>query len=155
MDREALANELRVIIEGYIASQGLDLVEFTYRYEGRDLVLRVLVDEPEGGISIAQCTELNKQINGIIEEKDLLGEGYILEVSSPGLDRSLKTKNDFSLCINKKVVIFLNEPINSKLEIAGLITGVDSEAVSIDTGRHATKIPLVKIRKAKQIIEKK
>lgn len=83
-------------------NQNLDLVDIIYRYEGRGLVLRVLVDKPEGGITLDECAGLNNEISRILDEKDMLQQRYILEVSSPGLDRPLNSKNDFLRCINKE-----------------------------------------------------
>lgn len=152
MDRQAIIEELKVIIENYLKSQSLDLVDFIYRYEGRDLVLRILIDKPEGGISLGECAFHNQDISRILDEKNILQTGYILEVSSPGLDWPLKTKNDFLRCIDRKVKFFLNESIEGKLELDGIIQKVDAEAVYIGTKDRILAIPISKIGKAKQII---
>jgi ribosome maturation factor RimP len=128
MDRQELADALRAIIGDFLKKQNLDLVELIYRYEGRDLVLRALVDRPEGGITLGDCAYLNNEISRILDEKGILQERYILEVSSPGLDRPLNSKNDFLRCINKRIMIFLNEPINAKLELEGIIARVGDDS---------------------------
>lgn len=152
MDRRALIEELKVIIQDYLKDKNLDLVDIIYRYEGRDLVFRVLVDKPEGGITLGECAYLNIEISRILDEKDILQARYILEVSSPGLDRPLETKQDFLRCINKPVKLFLNEPINGKLEWDGVISEVENDSVYIDTSSQILEIPLSKINKAKQVI---
>jgi ribosome maturation factor RimP len=152
MDRQAIIEELKVIIEDYLKSQSLDLVDFIYRYEGRDLVLRILIDKPEGGISLDECASCNQNISRILDEENILETRYILEVSSPGLDRPLKTKNDFLRCINREVKFFLNESIEGKLELDGIIQKVDGAAVYIDTKDRSLAIPILNINKAKQII---
>ena len=153
MDRQAIMGELRSIIENFLFSQGLDLVDLILRYEGRDLVLRILADRPEGGISLGECANLNIQISQILDEKDILKERYIIEVSSPGLDRPLKTKSDFRRALNKRVRVFLKEPINGKLETEGIINRVEEDLVYIDLGGEAVEIPLSKIAKAKQVLD--
>jgi ribosome maturation factor RimP len=152
MDRQGLIDELSAIIGDFLKQQNLDLVELIYRYEGRDLVLRILVDKPEGGITLDECAYLNNEISAILDEKDLLQQRYILEVSSPGLDRPLKSKNDFLRCINKRVKVFLNEPIKAKLELEGIITEVKDHSVYIDISAETIEVPLSKITKAKQVI---
>lgn len=152
MDRETLINELSGIIGDYLKGKGLDLVDLIYRYEGRDLFLRILLDKPQGGVSLDDCAQLNNEISKILDEKDILQERYILEVSSPGLDRPLKQKSDFLRCINRKIKIFLNESINGKMEIEGVITKVEDDTVYIEVKREVIAIPLSKINKAKQII---
>jgi ribosome maturation factor RimP len=153
MDRQEIITELKNIIGEYLRVQGLDLVDLIYRYEGQGLTLRVLTDRPCGGINLKECSHLNYEISRILDEKGILETRYILEISSPGLDRPLKTKSDFERCINRKARFFLSEPINSKIELEGIITKVENNAVYIDIEGEATQIPLIKLTKAKQIID--
>jgi ribosome maturation factor RimP len=131
MIRDTIIEELKAIITDYLKNQNIELVDLVYRYEGHSPILRVLVDRPEGGISISECASFNSDISGILEEKDILKEEYNLEVSSPGLDRSLKTKSDFSRCLNRNVRIFISEPINGRQEWEGTILRAEDEAVYI------------------------
>lgn len=153
MDKLAIIEELRNVVQGYLNPRNLELVDFIYRYEGRDLFLSILVDKPEGGISLEECANLNKEISLILDEKDILQQRYILEVSSPGLDRSLKTESDFLRCVNRRVRFFLNEPILGKWEWEGIINKVEEDSVSIDAGREMIVLLLSKVAKAKQIID--
>jgi len=152
MDRREIIAELRDVIGSYIKEQGLDLVDLVYRYEGKGLFLRILVDKPEGGISLDDCAYLNNEISRILDEKNILQERYILEVASPGLDRPLTTKKDFLRCMNKKARFFLNELVEERRELEGIINSVDDEAVYIDSQGRVIKIPLSKINKAKRVI---
>lgn len=152
MDRQEIIAELKNIIGDYLKIQGLDLVDLVYRHEGRDLILRILVDKPEGGITIGECANLNERISNLLDEKDILQTRYIIEVSSPGLDRALKTKNDFLRCINRRVRFFLNELIDGKIELEGLISKVENDSVYIEVRNELIEIPLTKINKAKQVI---
>jgi ribosome maturation factor RimP len=153
MDRQEIIAELKNIIGDYLKIQRLDLVDFILRHEGRDLILRILVDRSEGGITLDECAKLNEQISNLLDEKDILQTRYILEVASPGLDRPLKTKNDFLHCTNRRVRFFLNEPINGKIELEGLISKVENDSVYIESRSELIEIPLTKINKAKQVID--
>jgi ribosome maturation factor RimP len=153
MDRQAIVDELKSIIQDFLLAQGLDLVDLILRYEGRDLVLRILADKPEGGISLGECANLNIQISQILDEKDILKERYILEVSSPGLDRPLKTKSDFRRCLNRRARFFLKEAINGKVEIEGIINRVEEDLVCVDIDGGLVQMPLSKIAKAKQVLD--
>lgn len=152
MDRQTIINELKNIIGDYLKTQGLDLVDFIYRYAGREFILRIVADKPEGGISLDECAYLNNEISKILDQKNILQERYILEVSSPGLDRPLMVKNDFLRCINKKARFFLSECIECKKELEGVILKVEDDTVFIDIEGRTVGIPLAKIIKAKQII---
>jgi ribosome maturation factor RimP len=153
MDKQAIIDEFESIIRNYLEWRSLDLVEFNHRHEGRDLVLRILVDKPEGGITLDECAELNREIGTILDQRQILRGSYILEVSSPGLDRPLKTKSDFARCLNKRVHLFFIEPLDGKWELEGIISQVKEESVQIDKAGIQAEIPLAKIRKGKQIIE--
>lgn len=152
MDRQAIISELTSIIGDYLKNKGLDLVDLIYRYEGRDLILRIVVDRPEGGITLDECSWLNNELGRILDEKDIIPAKYILEVSSPGIDRPLRAKSDFLRCINRNVRFFLSESINAKFELEGSITKVEDEKVYIDVEGDIIEIPFIKINKAKQII---
>jgi ribosome maturation factor RimP len=154
MDRQTIINELRDLLGSYLKGQGLDLVDLIYRYEGRNIYLRILVDKPEGGISLGECARLNNEISRILDEKDILRDRYMLEVSSPGLDRPLLTRSDFLRCIDRNARFFFLESINGKTELEGVITKVEDNSVYIDIDDNTLEIPLAKIKKAKQIISK-
>ena len=153
MDRESLTQELQSMVSEYLQVQGIELVELTSRQEGPNFIVRILADKPQGGISIAECSKLNKELGSIFELKNSIPTQYLLEVSSPGLDRSLRTKNDFLRCINKEVRFFLNTVLNGKLEWAGLILDADDQSVYIEVNGAKMIVPLAAINKAKQIID--
>jgi ribosome maturation factor RimP len=152
LDKLENIDELKHIIEEYLKLKNVDLVDFIYRHEGRDLVLRVLVDFSSGGISLGECAQLNNEIGRIFDEKDLLPQGYVLEVSSPGLDRPLNSKKDFLRCLNKKVKFFFREQINGKFELEGVINKVEDNLVYIDIKGNIVEIPIHAINWAKQVV---
>jgi len=152
MDKYELIDELKKIISEYLAGQNLELVELIHRYEGRDLVLGVFVDRPEGGISMGECARLNAGIGALLDGSGLLEQHYILEVSSPGIDRPLTTKNDFSRCLNKKVHVFLKEPWQEKWEYEGIINKVTPETLYLEVRGNSIELPLTMINRAKQVI---
>ena len=152
MDSQAIVSELKDTIGGYLKDQGLELVDFIYRYQGRDLFLRVLVDAPQGGITLEECSRVNIRISRILDESNILQREYILEVSSPGLDRPLKTISDFSRCINRRARFFLSQPMGGKIELEGTINNVGDGSVCVDIGGDIVEVPLSKLNKAKQII---
>ena len=152
MDNQEFIEELKAIIGSFLKEQNIELVDFFYHYEGGGSVLKVKVDRLEGGITMDECAALNRDIGDILDQKDIMQNRYILEVSSPGLDRPLKTKADFSRCIDRNIKFFLNDFINGKLEWDGIIIRADDFSVSADINGNIVEIPLEKIAKAKQII---
>jgi len=153
VDKQGLTEELKGIIGAYLMGQGFEMAGLYLRYErAGELVLRVLADLPEGGISLDECAQLNKGIAAALDEKAMLNEGYILEVFSPGLDRPLKTKEDFLRCLNRQAKFFLLEELDGKIELEGRIDKAGEESVYIDMDGKGIEVPLNKINKAKQIV---
>ena len=151
MERDALIERLRDIIEKFLVSQGFDLVELVYRYEGRDLFLRVLADRSDGGITLDECASLNLETSRILDEAGILEHRYILEVSSPGLDRPLKTVKDFRRCLNREVVFFLGEAVSGRCQIQGTVKSVTDAFVYVESQGQVLEVPFLKINKARQV----
>jgi len=151
MEYQVFSEDLKKLISPLLEEGDIELVELNFvRLPGRS-ILKLLVDRKTGRISLDECARLNAKISSLLDAQDIIKEGYILEVSSPGLDRPLKEKQDFSRCIDKKVRLFFSEPINGKFEVEGIIGRVTDESVYIDTVAGMVEIPLSRIRKAKQI----
>jgi ribosome maturation factor RimP len=129
----------------------LDFVEVALQPFAGNLTIKVLIDQPGGGISIGECARINRLIGDTIEERNLIPQQYVVEVSSPGIDRPLSTKADFSRAKGKNVKFFLNDKISGKLEWDGVIVSVSDSAVLIDAGTCQLEFPLEKINKAKQL----
>lgn len=152
MDYTEFTEELKKIILPFLEEEGAELVELNFiRMRGKSL-LRLLVDRKCGGISLGDCSRLNQKIGQALDAADTIKESYVLEVSSPGLDRPLKTKNDFLRCLNKKVKFFLKQAMDGKIEIDARVDRAEDEAVVVDMEGKTQEIPLSNIIKAKQII---
>lgn len=152
MQRDGIISELSRILSGYLESRGAELVDLIHRYEGRGLVLRLIVDRPGGGITLDECAGINSDIGRILDEKGILEQRYILEVSSPGMDRPLINRNDFLRCLDKRARFFLNEAVEGKIEIEGAIKEVGADSLKLDKEGIIIEIPLAKINRAKQVI---
>ncbi len=150
--------QLKEQVYGLISScfneANIELVDLICRHEGNNLILSIFADRPEGGVTLGECALLNRKVSGLLDEKNIIDSKYVLEVSSPGLDRCLKTQKDFSRCLNKEAVFFLNDLINGKCQWQGLINKVDEAGVSIASCGQILEIPLTKINKAQLVIKK-
>jgi ribosome maturation factor RimP len=151
MNKEIIS-ELKPILEDFLEKQGFILVDLNMVYEGQRLILRILTDHPEGGINLEECSILNQKIGQILDEKDIIKQSYILEVSSPGLDRPLKTVQDFKRCINREVVLYTHQPIKGKRENRGFIKEIKENTLLFEIDGKVFSIDFSLIIKAKQII---
>ncbi len=144
-----IVEKVKEAVSNLLEENRIEMVDITYRRESGGMVLRLLVDK-EGGITIGECAGLNEEISALLDKEDIVAEKYILEVSSPGLDRPLKTRRDFERLIGKKIHVHVYEPIEGKRrDCEGTINSVDDETVTVDN----IKIRLDKIAKAKEKLE--
>ena len=104
--------------------------------------LRVFIDK-EGGIDIDDCSELSGKLEDILDERDLIPTSYMLEVSSPGLDRELKKERDFQREMGKSIDVSLFAPLDGEKVITGELKGYDGSSVSVGD----KVIPMEKVAK--------
>lgn len=152
MSLEVLIKELRVLILAELESKNLEFVDLINRTQGNRLILTVLADKPQGGITLQECALLCRQLKNLLEEKNIIAQDYVLEVSSPGLDRPLKSRSDFKRSLDKEAVFFLNDPVGGKLQWQGVISRVDADTVFIQVGDEVLGVPLIKVNKAQLVI---
>ena len=123
MQRETLSQNVNETIEPLLDSQGVELVELQLQqHKGRWLV-RIFVDN-DIGISLEDCRRLNFEIGQLIDAEDVIPASYVLEVSSPGLDRPLRNMRDFRRQKQRVVKVFLNVPHLDKAQYTGRVAGV-------------------------------
>ncbi len=148
MNKE-VAENVRELIANILQQREIELVDVIYRRESNGMVLRLLVDK-ENGITLDECAYLNEKIGELLDAEDTIPDKYILEVSSPGLDRPLKTRRDFEKVMGKIIHVHTYEPIEERRkDVEGELKFVDDQKVVVDRW----EIQLKKISKAKLKID--
>lgn len=127
---KVIEDAVEKIVEELLVDTNLELVAVDYVRE-KDWYLRVFIDK-EGGIEIDDCQELSGRLEKILDEKDFIKGSYILEVSSPGLDRELKKPKDFQRENGKVVDVSLFAPLDGNKIIVGVLKDYDGDTVTID-----------------------
>jgi ribosome maturation factor RimP len=127
--------EVSLLIEPILDEMEIELVDVEYLSEGGRWVLRIYVDR-EGGITLDDCARVSREIEDLIEVKDFFRQPYVLEVSSPGLNRRLKKEKDFARAVGKNVAIRLAAPLDGRRNFKGnlesFVDGVLCVAVNND-----------------------
>ena len=112
--------------------------------------------DTEGGVDLDTCEKFHNAIDVVLDELDpSYGEPYTLNVSSPGIDRPLKTARDFERCVGKDVEIKLATPLQGKKHIESKLVGYDENNVVLNDGKGEKdyKLPLTKIEKINEAIK--
>ena len=120
--------ELEPIINGL----NINLYDVVYEKEGRDFYLRIFI-EKENGVDINDCENVNNAINDILDEKDFIKEHYYLEVSSSGLEKTLRLEKHFKDNIGNKIQISLYKPINNSKNVIGILKDYNDEKVIVES----------------------
>lgn len=129
MKREAVEEFVSSVVEGIIAGTEMELVDVEYVRE-RDWYLRVYLDKL-GGIDLDDCQLVSEQLSSKLDEKDPISDNYLLEVSSPGLDRALKKDKDFIRYNGRDVDIQCFKPVHGSKQYTGALQGFTDETVDI------------------------
>ncbi len=150
---EYLLERISELTAPLLESKQVDFVDLKLQRTKGRVFLRFFVDKPEGGITLDECAALNTEISIFLDESGIIQDSFVLEVSSPGLDRRLVTEKDFKRVINRNLKLFLSEALEGKLEFQGRLVNVEPEKIVIFADNKAITIPLDKINKATQIVE--
>ncbi|SNX55478.1 ribosome maturation factor RimP [Thermoanaerobacterium sp. RBIITD] len=117
-----------------IEENNFELVDVEYKKEGNNWYLRVYIDK-DGGITLDDCQIISEYLSEKLDEVDPIENSYILEVSSPGIDRPLKTKKDYDKFKGNLVEVSLYQSIDKKKKYEGELVGlIDSKVVISDKG---------------------
>lgn len=121
---ERIVLELLAGQEEKLPEERLELVDTEYVKERNDWYLRVYIDKPSG-VGLDDCQEFSRKLEEVLDNDDTFAGSYILEVSSPGLDRVLKKDRDFVREQGKKVDVSLYAPLNGTKNLTGVLVGRD------------------------------
>ena len=148
-------------IAGRVAgAYGLLIDDVVMRREGRQQVLRVVLDRPgpaatpEESVSIADCQRVSHELGTILDVEDVLPGSYTLEVSSPGLDRPLRNAEDYQRFAGRQAKIVTREPVDRQTAFAGRLRGLEGDVVLFESeGGRMVRLPLALISRARLDVE--
>jgi len=153
VERDATIAAVRQIVEPLLEAEGMSLVDLQWSRRGRRWVLTLFIDKA-GGVSLDDCARVSTQVGARLEVDDLIDHAYTLEVSSPGLDRPLRTVADYVRFHEHLVRITTTMPIQGRSTIVGRLKGVDGQTVLVDAKRAGiVPIPLAQIKHARLEVE--
>lgn len=143
-----IAETVRTIITPIADELGYYLWNVEYVKEGADFILRVTIDN-DAGITIDDCERMTRAIDPILDEHDPIPDAYLLEVSSPGIERDLSRDDHFALCVGEKVEVRLFAPVDGSRVWVGTLGEVEADgSIPVETAgtvRHFPRSAISKI----------
>jgi ribosome maturation factor RimP len=134
------------LIEPVVSGLGYELVGV--EFDGRQRLLRVYIDHPEG-ITLDDCSKVSYQVSGVLDVEDPIPGRYQLEISSPGLDRPLFAREHFERFKGEMVRLQLARAIGGRRRFKARLLGLDGEDVVLQDGEETFRIPYDSIEKAR------
>jgi ribosome maturation factor RimP len=151
---------VRELADRVAASHGLDIFDVELKREGGQQVLRVVVDRPgpaatpEESVSIEDCARVAEDLGTLLDVEDVIPTEYTFEVSSPGLDRPLRTADDYRRFAGRWAKIVTSEPVQRQTAFAGRVKGIEGDDVLFESeGKKLMKLPLRLISRARLEVE--
>jgi ribosome maturation factor RimP len=156
---------VREIAERVALSIGLELVEIEFRGGGKSRMLRLYIDKP-GGVTHEDCANLSREVGTILDVEDAVPGAYVLEVSSPGLDRKLTRAADFERFVGSRIKLMTRDPLNGNRHFEGKLQSFQDGRLTLDlappknkrkpqatTGPQLLEIALDNVEKANLVPE--
>ena len=149
MDHAIRKQRLIELLEPPVEALGYELVDLDVRV-GRNGLLRIYVDNDDG-VNLADCELVSRQLGAFLDVEDPLPGHYVLEVSSPGLDRPLRTLENFRRFSDRRAKVRLQEPRDSRRLLNGRLLGIRDESVVMDVDGDIWRLRPAEIASARLV----
>lgn len=144
MKNDALVNEIYEMVKPIADELNYDIYHVEYVKENGELYLRIYI-EKDGGITLSDCEALSRRVSDLIDEKDPIKDPYFLEVSSPGLNRTLFTEEHYKRFIGREVMVKFTKSVDGKKNIKGILKEVNEDSIVVEADQ-LINIPKDKIK---------
>jgi ribosome maturation factor RimP len=145
-----IPHELLRVLEPVVRDHGLELVDAPFAGGGRARLM-VIVDTPagDGQVGVEACARVSREIGHALDAVGCIEGSYVLEVTSPGIDRTLGREADFERAVGRKVAVVTREPRDGRRRFTGKLVAFDADRARIETDSGAVEIPFSEIARAK------
>lgn len=130
MKKQSKESMLEELIAPVVEAEGYECVDVTFEKAGKDWVLTTYIDGPNG-IGLDDCEVVSRKLSDLMDEKDPIEQSYLLEVSSPGIDRPLKKEKDFARNMDKRIVVSFYAPVNGSKQLSGILKGYNGVTLTL------------------------
>lgn len=142
--------ELARLLEPTVERMGYEISDLELRLGGRDGVVRVFIDHP-GGVGLADCEAVSRQLSALLDVEDPLPGHYVLEVSSPGLDRKLTKPAHFRRFVGEDVRVRLRAPLEGRRNFRGTLKAVEDGDIAVEVDGEVHRLSMAAIESARLV----
>ena len=153
MMNEPKVDQLRQLAEAVVKDNFLELFDLVIRPQGKKLVVSVAIDKKVGKITVEECAKVSLDLEKRLDELDVIGPSYLLEVSSPGMDRALRHLEDCQRFQGRLAQFVFAEPVEGLMAFQGRLGEVKEEAVEVMGGKRTVWVPFKAVKRAHLVVE--
>jgi len=140
--------KLKQLLQPVVEALGCELWGLELQAGGKTKLLRIFIDRAEEGVGIEDCERVSRQSSAVLDVEDVINGEYILEVSSPGMDRPLYELSQYEQYIGEDISLRLRLPYEGRRNFKGRLTGVDGDEIIVVATDHEFLFPVEGIEKA-------
>ena len=147
MKKEQLVADLEALCAPIVKEKGYDLYHIEYVKENNEYYLRLYIEKPEDRISLRDCEIVSRALSDMLDIEDPIKDAYFLEVSSPGLNRTIFTDDHYNRFVGREVMVRFTKSIDGKKNIKGILKEVNEDNIVVESD-VLVNIPKDKIKSA-------
>ncbi|MFP4501007.1 MAG: ribosome maturation factor RimP [Candidatus Hydrogenedentota bacterium] len=149
LEQRELIQQAWKTLEPHVIEQGYELVELEFGRQGKTPVLRAFIDKEGGGISLDDCTAVSQVLSPVLDQEDLIPDHYMLEVSSPGVDRPLRKPNHFVRFTGAQVRVKSLAPVAGRSRFTGTLVGFEDGLIRLECDGQPCAIHIENLKSAR------
>ncbi len=142
-----IEEKVKELVLPILEERDLKLVDVEF-IKGSKPVLRIYIYNPEG-TTIENCEWVSRRIGALLDVEDIIPYSYILEVSSPGLNRKLKNKEEYDIFKGRDIAIYTKEPVKERTSFKGKLKGIENDMIKLEEEGETIDIPYEKVSSAR------
>lgn len=148
MDTAKLLSQVERCVTPVLESLGFELIEREFVTCSQGRVLRLYIDREGVGVHVSDCETASRAVEAVLDVENFIPGHYVLEVSSPGLERPLRRPKDFERFVGEKIDVRTRESIGGRTHFIGILKGIEGEVIFLQEGGEEWSIPLEILKKA-------
>jgi ribosome maturation factor RimP len=153
LSKAKVVDLVRDLAQPIVAELGLELFDVEYVKEGTDWYLRVYIDRADHEVSIDDCEAVSRVLSQELDRVDPIPGQYLLEISSPGLERPLRHQTDVAESVGKLICLTTYAPVAGKKKFEGRLLSFENEELVLQVGQSKQAIPYSQVAKARLVAE--
>ena len=141
------------LIGPVVAGLGYELAGVEHLPQGHHSLLRIYIDNPDGGVTVSDCEKVSRQVSAIFDVEDPIAGRYSLEVSSPGLDRLLFSEKDYERFTGREIKVQLATPLDGRRKMTAKLLGIASGLITVEFEGETKQFSFDDVEKARLVPE--